>query len=143
MDETARILEELFDNGYATREVDVLEGKLKAKVRSLSAKAQLEIEASMGKDTTKTTPAAYVIHTYSLKLLSKTLISYGTKIFDDPAETVVFLENLTNSIIDKLVKAQNTLEKDIRKALKMENIEANFSGTGPLPEKSEQPSKQT
>jgi len=138
MDETARILEELFDHGYATREIDVLDGKLKAKVRSLSARDQLEIEATMGKDTTKNNPAAYVIHSYSLKLLSKTLISYGNNNFKNSNEAYAYLENLTNSIIDKLVKVQNALEKDIRKALEMENVEKNFSETGPLPEKSEQ-----
>lgn len=141
MEEITRILEELFDKGYATREIEVLEGKLKAVVRSLSAKDQLEIEETMGRDKTKNNPAAFVIHTYSMKLLSKTLLSYGSKEFKDSKETYKFLENLTNAIIDKLVKSQNALEKDIRKAIQLENVEANFSVPGPSQEKSEQQPK--
>jgi len=137
MDETARILEELFDKGYATRKVPVLGDKLFSTVRSLSGKDQLIIEADMGKDKLKNTPAAYVIHSYSLKLLSKTVINYGEKEFKDSDDALKYLENLSNSIIDKLVKAQNSLEKDVRKSLELENVEENFSETGPLPEKSE------
>lgn len=141
MDENTRILEELFDTGYATREIPLIANKLTVKLRSLSASAQLEIEAEMGKDRTKNSPAAYIIHSYSLKLLSKTLVSYGNKIFKSSDEAYSFLENLTNSIIDKLVKAQNKLEKDVRKSLELESVEEAFSETGPLPEKPEQPVK--
>jgi len=139
MEENTRILEELFDKGYATRIVQVVGDKVSATVRSLSAKDQLSIESEMGRDKLKNNPAAYIIHSYSLKLLSKTIVKYGDKEFTDSEKAFEFLENLTNSIIDKLVKAQNGLEKDIRKALEMESIERNFSETGPLPEKLEPP----
>ncbi len=138
MEETERILEELFDKNYATRIIPVLGDKLSAKVRSLAGKDQLEIESSMGKDKTKNNPAAFIIHSYSILLLSKTLVSYGKKEFENSTETYKFIENLTNSLIDKLVKAQNALEKDIRSALEMDSIEKNFSEAGHLPEKSEQ-----
>ena len=138
MEETARILEELFDKGYATREISLIGDKLKANLRSLSGKDQLEIEADMGKDKVQNNPAAYVIHNYGLKLLSKTVTNYGDKEFKSSKEAIEFLKELTSSLLDKLVKAQNALEKDVREALKLENVEANFSGTGPLPEKSEQ-----
>lgn len=141
MDENTRILEELFDTGYATREVTLIANKLSAKLRSIAASSQLEIDSEMGKDRTKNSPAAYVIHSYSLKLLSKTIISYGDKTFKSSDEAYSFLENLTSSIIDKLVKAQNKLEKDIRKSLELESVEDAFSETGPLPEKPEQPVK--
>jgi hypothetical protein len=136
MEETTRILEELFDKGYATREISLIGDKLKAIVRSLAVKDQLEIEKSMGKD--KTSPAAFIIHSYSLKLLSKTLVSYGTTTFEEVGKVTEFLENLTNAIVDKLVKTQNALEKDIRAALELDKVEENFSETGPSPEKSEQ-----
>lgn len=135
MEETARILEELFDKGYATRKIELIKDKLSVVLRSLSGKDQLAIEADMGRDKTKNSPAAYIIHSYSLKLLSKTTVSYGDKLFKNSDEASEFLENLSNSIIDKLVKAQNALEKDVRKSLDMESIEKNFSETGPLPEK--------
>ncbi len=138
MEETVRILEELFDKGFATRDLPILGDKLSATVRSLSGKDQLEIEFKMGKDKTKNSPAAYIINSYSLELLCKTVVSYGDKVFKDSEGTREFLENLTNSIIDKLVKAQNALEKDIRTALELDKIEENFSETGHLPEKSEQ-----
>jgi hypothetical protein len=138
MEETVRILEELFDKGFATRDIPILGDKLKATVRSLSGKDQLEIESKMGKDQTKNNPAAFIIHTYSLELLCKTVVSYGKTTFENSENARKFLENLTNSIIDKLVKAQNALEKDIRVALELDSIEENFSETGPLQEKSEQ-----
>jgi len=138
MNETARILEELFDKGYATREIPLIGDKLKAKVKSLAGKDQLDIESDMGKDRTKNNPAAYVIHNYGLRLLGKTVTHYGDREFKDSIEAVEFLKTLTSSLLDKLVKAQNKLEKDVRKALDMENVEANFSETGHLPEKSEQ-----
>jgi len=136
MEETQRILEELFDTGYATREIEVIEDKLKVKVRSLAAKDQLDIEK--GIPDPKSSSAAFIIHSYSLKLLSKTIISYGDKKFETQLDAYSFLENITNSIIDKLTKAQNELEKDIRKALALDSIEENFSETGPSQEKSEQ-----
>jgi len=138
MEETARILEELFDKGFATRVIPILGEKLSATVRSLSGKDQLEIESKMGRDKMKNNPAAFIIHSYSLELLCKTVVSYGDKIFKDATDTKKFLENLTNSIIDKLVKSQNKLEKDIRAALELDKVEENFSETGPLQEKSEQ-----
>ncbi len=138
MEETARILEELFDKGFATRVIPILGEKLRATVRSLSGKDQLEIESKMGRDKMKNNPAAFIIHSYSLELLCKTVVSYGDKIFKDATDTKKFLENLTNSIIDKLVKSQNKLEKDIRAALELDKVEENFSETGPLQEKSEQ-----
>ena len=138
MEETARILEELFDKGYATREIPLIGDNLKAKVRSLAGKVQLEIEADMSKDKLKNSPAAYVIHNYGLQLLSKTVTNYGDKEFKDSNEALSFLKNLTSSLLDKLVKAQNALEKDIRESLKLDVIEKNFLETGPLPEKLEQ-----
>jgi hypothetical protein len=138
MEETARILEELFDKGYATRKVELIKDKLNVVLRSLSGKDQLEIESDMGKEKLKSSPAAYVIHNYSLKLLSKTVVSYGSTSFKNSDEAWSFLENLTSAIIDKLTKAQNTLEKDVRSALNIESVEKNFSETGPLPEKLEQ-----
>ena len=138
MDDTLKLLEELFDKGYATREISVLGDKLKATLRTMSAAAQLEIESQMNKEKLKSNAAAFIIHTYSLLLLSNTIVSYGDKNFKDPLEAYTFLSNLTSSVVDKLVKSQNALEKDVRKAIKLDSIESNFSETGPLPEKSEQ-----
>jgi len=130
MTETARILEEIFDKGFATKEVEVIEGKLKAVISTLAAKDQLEIEEFMNRDKIKNNPAAYVIHLYSIKLLSKTIVSYGDKKFKDANEAYDFLGGLANAIVDKLVKAQNALEKDVRKALNSETIDENFSVPG-------------
>lgn len=130
MTETTRILEEIFDKGYATKTIDIIEGKIKATISTLSAKDQLEIEEYMNKDRVKNNPAAYVVHLYSLKLLSKTLKSYGNKTFANSDEAYEFLGNLVGSIVDKLTKAQNALEKDVRKALNSETIEENFSNPG-------------
>lgn len=138
MDDTLKLLEELFDKGYATREISVFGDKLKATLKTMSAAAQLDIESQMNKEKLKSNAAAFIIHTYSLLLLSNTIVSYGEKNFKDSLEAYTFLSTLTSSIVDKLVKSQNALEKDVRKAIQLDSIESNFSETGPLPEKSEQ-----
>ena len=138
MEDKIRILEELFDKGYATRELSIIPDKLKVTLRTLGAAEQLEIEAQMNKEKMKTSPAAFIIHSYSLLLLSRTIVSYGNKTFENAGESHKFLSTLTSSLIDKMVKAQNALEKDVREAIQLDSVESNFSGTGPLPGKSEQ-----
>jgi len=45
--DSGEILEEVFEKGYATKDVEVIPNKLSAKVRTLSAYDQLEIEKEM------------------------------------------------------------------------------------------------
>ena len=39
-----KLLEEIFDKGYATKDLKLAKGKIKAVVKNLSAEEQLEIE---------------------------------------------------------------------------------------------------
>lgn len=119
------ILEQLFEDGYVTREVDIIPKKLTAVIKNLSSTDQILIEKEMS-DVKGSGP--FIIHTYSLKILSVTLLQYGKNKFSSREETEKFLTDfkLSSIIIDKLVKLQSLLEKEVREALNMETIDKVF-----------------
>ena len=82
-EEKKRLMEDLFFNGYANLKISLLDGKISATVRNLAAKDQLAIENSLSELKGST---AFVLHTYSMNLLSKTLVSYGKQEFKDSVE---------------------------------------------------------
>ena len=105
------ILLQLFEGNEAKHSVDVLPGKVKAVISNLNAKDQLDIEAEMSATDGSN---AYILHLYSLKLLSKTIIEYNGQSFENSKECERFLEKLPSMVLDKLVKLQNDFEKLIR-----------------------------
>ncbi|HNW88110.1 MAG TPA: hypothetical protein PKN48_00475 [Bacteroidales bacterium] len=128
------LLLQLFEDGFATTEVDLIPGKVQAVIRNLGSQDQIQIEKEM-ESITGGTPV--IIHTYGLKLLGATLIQYGTNVFADRNAAVAFLDkaNLSSALIDKLVKSQNLLEKRVRNALNMDEIDKVFFAPGsPLEE---------
>ena len=135
-----KLLEDLFFNGYATCDVELLDKKIVATIRSLSAKDQLTIENSLS---TLKGSTAFVLHTYSLKLLSYTLTKYGKEEFKNPVEALKFLETLPGIVIDYLVKQQTQLEKTIAKVYTGQEIDAAFFGTASTELKSEQSQKES
>ena len=120
------LLEDLFFNGQATREISLLDGKLVAVVKNLAARDQLTIENSLS---TLKGSTAYVLHTYSINLLSNTLIKYGKQNFKDSVEARTFLEGLPGAVIDYLVKKQTEFEKEIAELYTGEEIDKVFFGT--------------
>ena len=124
--EKKQLLEDLFFNGYATRNIDLLDGKVKAVIRNLAAKDQLAIENSLG---TLKGSTAYVLHSYSINLLSKTLAQYGKNKFKDSVEARDFLDKLPGAVIDYLVKKQTEFEKEIAELYTGEEIDKVFFGT--------------
>jgi len=117
------IAEQLFDKGYAEVSVQLLEGKVSCRLRNLSASNQLELEKFMS-DVEGST--AYILHTYSIELLSRTLKKYNKTSFESPEQAKNLLDTLPGIVIDFLVKEQNKFEKSVAKAYTGEEIEDNF-----------------
>ena len=126
------ILVQLFEDGYATKEVDLIPNKLSVILKNLRTTDQIDIEREMAEIKGS---GPFVVHTYGLKLLSATIHQYGVNKFEDRASATKFLEeaNLSSVIIDKLVKHQNLFEKEVRSALKMEEVDKVFFGQASPP----------
>ena len=133
--EKQKLMEDLFFNGFATLKIDLLDGKLSAVVRNLAAKDQLAIENSLSELKGST---AFVLHSYSMNLLSKTLKSYGKQEFKDSVEARGFLENLPGAVIDHLVKKQTMFEKQIAEVYTGEEIDQAFFGTASTEDESKE-----
>ncbi len=124
-------------SGFQAR-IELLDGRVKATLRSLSAKDQIEIEGSLGSLKGST---AFVLHTYSLKLLSHTVVTYGKETFKDSVEALKFLETLPGAVIDYLVKQQTALEKEIAKLYTGKDIDEVFFETASTERASQQSQK--
>jgi hypothetical protein len=131
------LLLQLLEDGYATEIVDVIPGKITASVKNLGTNDQISIEKEMESITGSN---AYVLHTYGLKLLSATMLSYGNNKFETRDQATSFLSdtNLSSVIVDKLIKSQNLLEKKVRAALNIEDIDKVFFDKASL-EKEQKP----
>ena len=124
--EKKQLLEDLFFNGFAMRKIELLDGKVTATLKNLAAKDQLAIENSLS---TLKGSTAYVLHSYSINLLSKTLTQYGKQQFKDSVEARDFLDKLPGAVIDYLVKKQTEFEKEIAELYTGEEIDKVFFGT--------------
>jgi len=124
-DNAAEILEQLFEDGYATKEVELIPNKLTIVLKNLNTREQIEIEQEMAEIKGS---GPYVVHTYGLKLVGATLVRYGVNEFSDRAKANEFITNanLSSVLIDKIVKSQNLFEKEVRLALNMEEIDKVF-----------------
>lgn len=129
-EETERILDQLFEHGYATTEFEVIPKRVKAVMRSLGVDHQLELEKFMSD--VKGSPA-YVLHTYSKKLMEVTLVKYKDEEMK-PKEVQAVLGKLSGSLLHKMVTAQNYFERQVRKATEVDEIDKHFFGTPSTPE---------
>ena len=97
-EESERILDQLFNAGSATIEFDVLPNKIKATLRNLNASDQIEIENYMN---TVEGSAAFVLHTYTLQVLSYTTVKYGKTKFENVADASNFLSPYASNVYIK------------------------------------------
>ena len=122
------LLEQIFTNGYATSEVEVADGKIKAEVKNLTAEEQVSIENEISDLQGKS--SAYVLHQYSLKILEKTLLKFNGKLFKSEEDCKATLGALPTAVVDMLIKEQNRLEKKIAKEINPEAVDSTFFETG-------------
>jgi|APSaa5957512622_1039677.scaffolds.fasta_scaffold00050_15 hypothetical protein len=128
-------LEQLFDNGYVEKEVDIIPKKLIAILRTINGEDQLEVERSMS---VVEGSRAYVLHEYSIRLLSRTLIEYKAIKFKDFVDAETYIRKLPSLLIEKLILEQNILDKELANELNLERVEKSFFGQKPAEQESEQ-----
>ena len=125
------ILEQLFEKGFATKEIEILPGKLSAVIKTISASDQLSLEKEMQKEDNAS--YAYIVHSYSIKLLSKIIVKYGEKEFSDSKSCFEFLmsDNISSIILNKIIKEHQKFEKEVMSSLNIEEVQKTFFDQGP------------
>jgi len=131
-----KILEQIFDKGYAVKDIKLGTTKVKAKVRNLSTENQLEIESSLSNYGNKT--SAYVLHQYSLGVLSHTLLELNGKKFKSHKDVRAQLLKLPTPVCDALIQEQNAFEKEVAQLINPKSVEKAFFDQGSTPEEPEQ-----
>jgi hypothetical protein len=125
-------LDQLVDFGYAEKTTKILNDKVTMKLRSLGAEDQLLLESIM---TGVQGSAAYVVHTYTIQLLSYVLKEYSTakkaEVFKTSEEAKTFMKTQASVIIDAILSEYNKFVNEIKTQVTPENIDANFSTTPP------------
>jgi hypothetical protein len=134
------ILEEVFNTGVATKTFDLIPDKLSVTVVTINSEDQLALEKAIPEETGG---QWYMIHKYSRNMLKYTVKKYGTKTFGTADAAEDFLKTLSGSILDRLIKEQSALEKELRTALGLENVEEHFFVKDELETGSEQSSKES
>ena len=132
-----KVLEQIFDQGYAVKDITLGETKIKAKVRNLATEDQLNIEKQMQTVAPGRT-SAYVLHKYSIGVLSHTLLELNGQSFKDANEVEARLLKLPTPVCDALIQAQNAFEKEVAELINPKAVEKTFFDQGSTPEKQEQ-----
>lgn len=133
--EQMALLDQMLVQGYATKNVPILGGKAEVMFTSMTAGNQLEVEAYM--KNIEGAPA-FVVHSYSIKLLSQVLKKYhiigkDPIIFKTPEEAESFLKTRPSTVVDSIIFAQGTFEKELKQLAGAENLEQDFT-QAPSPE---------
>jgi hypothetical protein len=134
---TEQLLEQLFDEGFATKEVK-LGQKYTAVIKNLSAQDYIDMDPLLSN--LKGTKL-FVLQSYGLAKLSRAVIKFKDTEFTDPEAALVVLKLLPAALVDKLLKEHTTFEKEINAALNPEVIDENFFVEAGSAEKLEQSQK--
>lgn len=123
-----KFMEQIVYENFATKVIEVVEGKLNVTIRTLTAKDQLEIEQLVPK--VEGTPA-YQLHKYAIYLLAKALLRYGDKNLKPMnwEEKENFIEQLPTAILDRLVLEQQDFSKQVNALLSPDKLEETFFAT--------------
>jgi hypothetical protein len=119
----SKILEEIFDNGFATHTVSLIPDKLDATIKNLSGEDYLDIDDKMMDEKGS---KLKVYQLYGLQKLAHALVKYKNITFNNSDEAFEYISKLAVPVVDRLLKEQDTFEKQVREALKAEEIEENF-----------------
>jgi flagellar motor switch protein FliG len=124
----SKYLEELFEKGFTTIQIKLMDGKFSAVLRNVNTETQLKIEKYASELQGGT---AYVLHSYSLEMLSNTLIEYQGKEINSPEKAKEILNKLPGIILDTLIQKQQEFEKELAQEITGEELEETFFGTSP------------
>lgn len=126
MDNTS-ILEQLFEKDFATKEVELIPNKLTIKVRNIDFKGQSELEETLKELRDKELTKRQFLQAYTINQLAHTLVSWGTEVHNNPMDWINFLTGKSVALIDKAIQEQQKFEKQVRKAVNVEEIKKPFS----------------
>ena len=121
------ILTQLLTKNYAEAEFSIMNDQKKVKFRTLSTGDQLEIEQEIS-GLSDNSSRLFVLHTFALHLLSRTLVQYGTTTFDITKhdETMKTLKELPPQIIDILSKLRDDFQREVLKISTPKELESHF-----------------
>ena len=124
------LLDQLMTKGFAEETVTLLDGTLMVTLRTLPTESQLAVESSM-KDVEGT--PLFAVHTYSLRLLSYSIMSVTYKgktyTFKTPADAESFIRSKPAILVDTLIAEHGKIEKAVTELIKGPDTVENFSKT--------------
>lgn len=122
------LLEQLIFDGYATKDFEKSNGKIKFTLKTLNAQEQIELEASMSE--VKKGTRNEVIHIYSLRLLTFALVRYQDKELADESKDEIYkkLEKLSTIVIDIMLDSNKDFTQECKDLVSGEELE-NLSQT--------------
>jgi hypothetical protein len=133
------LLDQLLEAGFASRTIKILGGKAEVTLNSLTAGDQLMVESYMKN---MDGSPAFVVHTYSIKLVSQVLKQYHN-IGKDPVsfktsdDAEAFLKTRPTTTVDAIIEAHGKFENELKQLSRAEDLELNFTETpSPAPEPS-------
>lgn len=128
--EQTLLTEQLLLSGAATKQAKILGGKAEVLISSLTTGDQLRVESEMR--TVDGTPA-FMVHTYSLKLLSHILkaftFSEKTIDFKTPQEAYDFVMTRPAAVVDAIIGEHTKFEKELSELSKLGELVENFTET--------------
>lgn len=130
--EQIALAEQLLLEGVAKKSCKVLGGKAEIILSSLTTGDQLQVESEMR--TVEGTPA-FMVHTYSLKLVSQVLKAFTangkTFEFASASEAHSFVMSRPAAVVDAIIGEHTKFEKELSAISKMDNLLENFTETLP------------
>lgn len=137
MDKTS-ILEQLFEKDFAVKEIELIPGKLTLKVRNMGFSEQSELEETLKELRDQDLTNRQFLQAYAINQLAYTLVNWGTSKFNNPHDWVQFLSKKSVAVIDKAIQEQQKFEKEVRKAINVDDIKKPFSPEEQPTEESDQ-----
>ena len=141
-----KILEQIFDNGYATIDLNVIPNKLSVTVRSeitQDYEYMQQMISSLPKDTNQITYLQNVAVWRLSSVLKSVLYQHGDvpkiKNFNSPEEASKWIILQSPTILDIILQLRTQYEKHIKAILNVESIESYFfdeTGSRSKPEQS-------
>jgi len=131
--EELALAEQLLLVGSAKKKCKILGGKAEIELASLTTGDQLDVESEMR--TVEGTPA-FMVHTYSLKLVSQVLksVTYnGAAIeFTTVADAHQYLLSRPSSLVDAVINEHTKFEKELAAIARMDTLVENFTEAPPV-----------
>ena len=122
MKSTEEILEDIFTEGKTTYKFTILK-KYSIEIRNITSKDFLEIDEAL-KDNTSTKIG--LAQNYLLERISRIILSIKDKTFKTPEDCKTFLLSMSSTLSDKILEEHKKFEKQIKKALEIEEVEDAF-----------------